>query len=120
MSETFFCGRGPGPDSPFVAPFNGEATWRAEPDGSRTCSYCGSLHADDFVEIMEQYAAGVEGYRFSTTTKGYKAYGNRPGVANASQGGIKFYADHLPDERARFDAAWAAARARFVAQLGIG
>lgn len=120
MSETFICGRGPGLDSPFSAPFNGEATWRTQPDGSRTCSYCGSLHGDDFVEIMEQYAAGVPGYRFSTTTKSYKAYGSRPGVANASDGGIKFYTAHLPDDRAKFDTAWAAAHARLIAQLGHG
>jgi|SRR5579871_5547015 len=119
MSEIFYCGRGPGPDSPFVAPFNGEATWRDEPDGTRTCSYCGSLHPDDFLDIMQHYAAGEEGYRFSTTSKGYKAYGNRPGVRNAGDGGIKFYTAHLPDDRTEFDVAWKAAVNRLVDQMGL-
>lgn len=49
---------------------------------------------------MWRYAQREEGYHFSTTTKGhYKYYGNRPGVRNAGDGGIKFYGVHLPESQ---------------------
>lgn len=69
--------------------------WRTMPDGSRVCSFCGSLHEEDFIDILQHYVAGDEGYRFDTTTKGYKWYANRPGVRNAGDGGIKFYNWHV-------------------------
>lgn len=74
--------------------------WEVEPNGDRTCSYCGSLHPDDFTEIIEGYAEGKEGFHFDLSTKAYKRYAHRPGVKNATEGGIKFYAHHLPDEGA--------------------
>lgn len=117
MTETFFCKRGPGADSPFKPPFNGEAHWRTEDNGDRTCSYCGSLHPDDFLDIMQRYAAGEEGYTFSLTDKSYKVYAKRPGVVNASMGGIKFYGAHAVEEddprRAEHEAAWTAACKRY-------
>lgn len=71
-----------------------DTKWRTMPDGSRTCSYCGSLHPEDFTDIMWRYSQREEGYDFGMTDKGYKDYGNRPGVQNAGQGGIKFYGNH--------------------------
>ena len=65
---------------------------------------CGSLHPDDFVDIMHRFANGEEGYYFSTTTKNYKLYGHRPGTTNAGEGGIKFYSEHLPKDRSEFAA----------------
>lgn len=74
-------------------------TWRDEKDGTRTCSYCGSLHPQDFLDIVWRYTHGEEGYEFSTTDKGwYKFYANRPGVRNAGDGGIKFYWRHTPKD----------------------
>lgn len=116
MTGKFYCPRGQGPDSPFKPPFNGEAEWRTEPNGDRTCSYCGSLHPDDFLDILRRFAAGEPGYRFELTTKSYKVYANRPGVQNASQGGIKFYGHHaVPVEdpqRAEHENAFRAAIAK--------
>jgi len=89
---------------------NNTTRWRPEKDGSRTCTHCGSLHPDDFIDVMWRYSHREEGYSFGTTTKGYKLYGNRPGVVNAGDGGIKFYSDHLPDDRSEFDAAYDLAR----------
>lgn len=84
--------------------------WRIEKDGSRTCPHCGSLHPDDMIDIMYRYVAGEEGYHFDLTTKRYKLYGNRPGVQNAGDGGIKFYTNHITDEvRTEFEAAYALA-----------
>lgn len=98
MTDTFFCGRGPGADSPFHAPFNGEATWSVRPNGDRTCSYCGSLHPDDFLDIIRRYVNGEPGYSFSLTDKNYKVYAQRAGVGNAMDGGIKFYGHHAVPE----------------------
>jgi hypothetical protein len=87
--------------------FPGPDEWRTEPDGTRTCSFCGSLHEDDFIDILEHYVAGDEGYHFDPSTKGYKRYAHRPGVSNAGQGGIKFYGWHVdpkhPDHAKRTD-----------------
>jgi hypothetical protein len=75
-----------------------EATWRVMPNGDRCCSHCGSLHEDDFIAIIEAYGNGEAGYRFDPSTKTYKRYAYRPGVQNASQGGIKFYGWHVSKE----------------------
>lgn len=74
--------------------FPGQDHWRVMPDGSRTCSFCGSLHEDDYLAILEAYANGEPGFHFDLTSKGYKRYANRPGVRNAAEGGIKFYGWH--------------------------
>lgn len=64
-AATFHCPRGPGPDSPFRAPFNGEAHWRVD----QTCSYCGSLNPDVLMARIE--AGDVE---LGPTDKSYKVY----------------------------------------------
>lgn len=91
---TFNCGRraenGPMPPAEEV-----RDGWNIEPNGDKTCSYCGSLSEEDFQDILKRYAAGEEGYHFEPTEKGYKWYAQRPGVKNASEGGIKFYSPHV-------------------------
>src|SRR5688572_23409896 len=72
--------------------------WNIAPNGDKTCSYCGSLSEEDFIDILEKYSAGEPGYHFETTTKGYKWYAQRPGVKNASEGGIKFYSAHIQND----------------------
>lgn len=95
-----------------------DTKWRPEKDGSRTCGFCGSLHPADFIDIMWKFSQGEEGYSFSTTTKGYKRYGNRPGVVNAGDGGIKFYMNHAtPEFRDEFGAAHEVAFARYKKDL---
>lgn len=90
-----------------------DTKWRDEKDGTRCCSFCGSLHPDDFIDIMYRYVAREEGVKFSTTTKGYKLYGNRAGVQNAGDGGIKFYTNHIPKDDTEFLAAYQLAIAVF-------
>ena len=95
-----------------------DTRWREEKDGTRTCSYCGSLHPEDFIDIMWKYSQGEEGYSFDLTSKGYKRYGNRPGVRNAGDGGIKFYLNHAtPEYRVEFEAAHEVAVARYKKNL---
>lgn len=64
MTETFHCPRGPGPGTPYKAPFDGVATWRE--DGR--CSYCGSIKPERLFECIE---AGAE---ITPTDKNYKIY----------------------------------------------
>lgn len=72
-------------------------TWRKYPNGDRCCSYCGSLHPDDFMKLctraLTDPAVSIDG-----TDKSYKVYVRQPGVVNASQGGIKFYMQHTPEQ----------------------
>lgn len=98
MADEFMCGSRA--QQPGSSQFPGPDKWRVEKNGDRTCSYCGSLHPEDFEAILTAYANGDPGYRFDTTTKGYKRYASRPGVTNAGEGGIKFYTWHLPPDEA--------------------
>ena len=65
-----------------------EGTWDSDrwddrahvawPDGfqkPRTCSFCGSVHADDLLELVKQ------GWTLEPSTKGYKTYWHPPGFA---------------------------------------
>lgn len=76
-------------------------TWDRGPDGNRTCSYCGSLHPEDFFVLVKAAAdagpdAGDDVPSINPSDKGYKIYVRQKGVRNASEGGIKFYTQHLP------------------------
>lgn len=64
----FHCPRGPAPGGRFQPGFDGTAYWQAD----RTCSYCGSLHPQDFLDAA---AAGAE---ITPTDKSYKAYIDLP------------------------------------------
>lgn len=70
--------------------------WDIGPDGFRTCSYCGSLHWDDFMQIV-RIATKDDRYRVEPSTKRYKIYVSQPDVRNASEGAIKFYTAHAPE-----------------------
>lgn len=100
--ETFLCGRRSGGlGERLMEGFRDH--WSREPNGDRTCSYCGSLHEEDLFDILEHYVAGDPGYHFSTTDKRYKVYAHRPGVQNAMQGGIKFYMPHVDEKHPDFE-----------------
>lgn len=76
-------------DSPFKIPHSCEtATWETDRWGKRdsdrwpeafqkprSCSYCGSVHPDDVIALIEQ------GWEFDPSTKSYKSYWNPPGHA---------------------------------------
>lgn len=55
---------------------------------ARGCSYCGSMHPDDFMEAMRS------GKELGVTNKNYKAY-----VATGDPNGGKFYFQHLSAEQ---------------------
>lgn len=71
-------------------------TWDVGPDGNRTCSYCGSIHFDDLMAICKRVIED-ERYAIEGTTKSYKVYVRQPGVRNASEGAIKYYKTHTPE-----------------------
>lgn len=81
MNDKTYCpravmeGRG-GPNVPFKPPFNGEMTWRED----NTCSWCGSLHQDEFMRRLE--AGDIE---VGPTDKSYKVYVRNVGGENFKQ-----------------------------------
>lgn len=142
MPEPMTCGRrtADGMDdenSPMriVKPGKNLDRWqRFKSNGDRTCSYCGSLHPEDFFELVRQcVVAGPDAPRgeqpeIEPSTKGYKIYVHRKGVRNAHEGGIKFYTHHLPqgpdgeirvpkERNEEYKAAVAASEARFRRDL---
>lgn len=65
--------------------------WDKFPDGKRTCSYCGSLHPDDMLQLMEEHGLSC----IDPSDKRYKWYLSSPVRAvNASLGPIKYYRMH--------------------------
>jgi len=95
-------------------------TWDLGPDGNRTCSYCGSIHPDDLMDICRKTLTDDQ-YAVEGTTKAYKVYVRQPGVQNASQGAIKFYMQHMPTHPSKemmdlFDRALQLSQERFEAK----
>lgn len=70
-------------------------------NGDRVCSYCGSLHWEDFKLMVKasaeapEDASSEECTQIEQSDKGYKIYVRRRGVSNAHDGGIKFYTPHI-------------------------
>ena len=71
-------------------------TWDLGPDGNRTCSFCGSIHPEDFEKIRLKSLVDAR-YAIDGTDKSYKVYIRQPGVRNAGEGAIKFYRHHAVD-----------------------
>ena len=64
----------------------GKDTWQHRRDGAlRQCSFCGSLHPDDFNSLVEEGATVIP------TDRVYKAYVDLPGTM------IKFYFIHMSE-----------------------
>ena len=90
-------------DGPFKHAGKGLDRWQKfKSNGDRVCSYCGSLHWDDFTRMVHEAATAPEDapytsvVRIEPSDKGYKCYVHQPGVRNAHEGGIKFYMQHVP------------------------
>lgn len=72
-----------------------ESTWDKIGE-DRVCSYCGSLHPEDFEKIVDLcIESNGEKAEIDLSDKGYKIYARRKETVNASQGGIKFYTMHI-------------------------
>lgn len=63
-------------------------------NGDRVCSYCGSLHFDDFRKLVLDATDDNSTISIEPSDKDYKVYVIRAGVRNAYEGGIKFYMWH--------------------------
>jgi len=78
-------------------------------NGQRVCSYCGSLHPEDMFALVKQSAESPADGDYRKTViiepsdKKYKVYVHQPDVRNASEGGIKFYMQHLPRKDGKID-----------------
>lgn len=76
-----------------------EDHWRTEPNGDRTCSYCGSWHPDDLIAFLPIATDPAQKEEYiNPSTKSYKLYIQRSAVKNASEGAIKFYTWHMPND----------------------
>lgn len=63
----------------------------------RCCSFCGSMHPQDFYDFLVKCLETKDlNFRLSTTTKNYKFYVKRPNVNNEYKGAMKFYMHHAP------------------------
>lgn len=104
--------------------------WRQhKSNGDRVCSYCGSLHPEDFFRLVRESADAPTNADYSAapsiepSTKGYKVYVHRGSVRNATEGGIKFYKQHLrgltvtDEQETLYAAATKASHVRFQRHL---
>lgn len=94
--ETHLClSRATTPPAPF---WPEKDTWRMRPNGDRCCSFCGSLHPDDWLRLMKEAADPEKETSIEMSTKTYKFYVRQKGVSSATEGGIKFYTWHIPSK----------------------
>lgn len=98
-TETFVCPESLNGTMEYQRIHGAKSTWDKIGD-DRVCSYCGSIHPDDLLELIKKYGFGIIG----GTTKGYKWYVgmnsnvSRPNIPNAGFGAIKYYRWHDTDE----------------------
>lgn len=74
--------------------------WEPGKNGERSCSFCGSMHPEDFDRHLDRVIAepANDKVRISMADGRHKFYVERPEVRNACEGPIKFYSAHaLPD-----------------------
>lgn len=71
--------------------------WRPEPNGERSCSFCGSAHPDDFDRHLDRVLADPDARVTVDLADGrHKVYLHRPEARVAGEGPIKFYVAHAP------------------------
>ena len=106
--------------------FPGQDHWHKfkTPHGDRVCSYCGSLHFEDFTALVKQAIDPDSTVSIEASDKRYKVYVTRKGIRNAQEGGIKFYMQHCPpfeeitqQQHEELAAACAASHQRMRAEL---
>lgn len=91
--EDFYCKRRRESGSSSLGPDR----WRDMPNGEHTCSYCGSMRAEEFITFCKEVISNPDvNLRIEISDKSYKIYVNRPAVKNAGDGPIKFYMMHAP------------------------
>ncbi len=59
----------------------------------RTCSYCGSMHPEDFNQVLLRVITDPA-CTIDISDKPYKIYINRPEVHNSDDGALKYYTQH--------------------------
>ena len=74
----------------------GESDYWFKVSNGHQCSYCGSMHPDDFIKHCNKVIGGEVGFGLEKATNKDKIYLSTPGVSNAHDGCIKFYGYHIP------------------------
>ncbi len=72
--------------------FPGPDTWRVSESGWHTCSYCGSVHPAEYLELAEA------GTKMSGTDKSYKAYIDLPDP-NPEALTVRVSQNHEPEDK---------------------
>lgn len=97
MSEQHLC-----PDrqnTPRISGWPEKDTWDVRANGDRCCSFCGSLHPEDYMRLMRDACDDTsETHIERATGKTYKFYVHQKDVSNALDGGIKFYVWHISSD----------------------
>ena len=87
------------PLSPVFAYSQEKFRWLREPNGDKTCEFCGSWHPDEFIDFVNQViATDGECGTIDLNDSKDKIYINRKNVHNAGEGAIKFKLAHLSPE----------------------
>ncbi len=76
--------------------FPGPDQWRQEPNGDYTCSYCGGMHPEQFLNFCKEVVESTD-LKVRIEYIGYKGkfYVERPTVRNAGEGAIKARILHI-------------------------
>lgn len=68
---------------------SGKVEWNCASFYPRSCSYCGCIHPEDAIKLLE------EGWELEATDKGYKRYLNPPGYHSKMKSMLKRFDAHL-------------------------
>lgn len=70
--------------------------WQLRDDGLRHCNYCGSLHPEDFLRLMDHGVhVGGSDWKYGWPHKFYVTTDSKPGAPGLF---AKWYNEHLQDE----------------------
>jgi hypothetical protein len=61
----------------------------------RVCSYCGSLHPEEFLKLLPLIQEDSEQIYIEISDRRHKIYVRREGIKNAGEGAIKVYLAHV-------------------------
>lgn len=64
---------------------------------NKCCSFCGSIHPEEFIDIIDKIIAKEDGYEIYPADNGCKIYVIQPGINNGTKGGIKFHTYHMSE-----------------------
>ena len=75
---------------------DGKSGWRLERNGDYTCTYCDSIHPEQFISFLDTVITDPSLFICAELNgNNGELVINRPGIKVAGEGSIKFYLPHL-------------------------